>query len=399
MTVLCRGLAQVDDDELPVGHDQHVLALVAVGGDRARVGSPHPPVAAVVEAAGRTARRVVRRRVVGDEGAAVVGPAHREDPVTRRGQPVAAVQLAEPREVAGGRVHVRRADPRAGTVELGPRRLHPSGLEQPLTQEALHPVPPAADGVAEDSADDVGGPGRVVPLGAGLVVERERGCVGRVVVGAVTEQHRDAVGDLAVDVVLDEARARSHLEQVEEGDPLLGGATPRRHGCRRVEVEPAAGDEDADGGVGHRRRGAPRHEGRVDVEADCGAERRLRSGSVPLGDDLTTMHDDHRERDPEVGRPIEARVHQRLDHPIDGTAPDQHGPRPSVGRRPRPIATSVRSTAAPSSASTSPGRPRRVVIGRSGRSTCRDWTGRVRSRHRWPRRRRRHAGPSHGAPA
>jgi hypothetical protein len=45
------GLAEVDDDQLTIGHDDDVLALVTVGRDAPREGGPHPPVPPVVEPA------------------------------------------------------------------------------------------------------------------------------------------------------------------------------------------------------------------------------------------------------------------------------------------------------------------------------------------------------------
>ena len=102
-------LPEADDDEVERRDDEGVLALVAVRAERAEVVVPEPPVGAVaVGLLGRRRRRRHRPRVVDP----TLGEEARPVP-----HAVVEVQLTEAGEVAGGRVHVRRADERAGGVE------------------------------------------------------------------------------------------------------------------------------------------------------------------------------------------------------------------------------------------------------------------------------------------
>ena len=140
------------------------------------------------------------------------------------------------------------------------------------------------------------------------MIERQIGGVAGMVGGAFAEQHRDAVGDVAVDVVLDEAKPRAHLEQIQHRDALLGRPAPRGHGRGSVEVEHAVRGEQATGGMGDRFGGTPRDERRVGVEPFGRRELVAGLGAVPLGDDLTALQHHHREGDAVFGGALEDRV-------------------------------------------------------------------------------------------
>ena len=267
------GLAEVDDGQLAVGDDDDELPFVAMGRHRTGERRPHPPVAAVVEA-----ELEIFGRVVSDERPPVIGPTGGKHPLAGCGDSVVAVQLAEPGEVVRRGVDVRRPDPVADLVELRDRRTHPAGLEQPVPQERLGPRSATTDHAAQDSRDDVRGARRVVPHGAGFVDQGQRGRVAGVVAGSLAEQHRDAVRRFAVDVVLDELEAGPHLQQVEQGDPLLAGAAPLGHVGGGVEVEHPVAHQQPDRGVRDRLRHAPRDQRRVGGER-C---RRARTG-LPVG--------------------------------------------------------------------------------------------------------------------
>ena len=165
-------LAEVDDDELAVGNDDDVLTLVAVARRTRAVRSsrPQPPVAAVVEAR-RRRRWPVRSRAWSTQ------PSGRSRAPSTHA--VVEVQLAEPGEVAGRRVHVRRPDERAGRIEPRVGAGHAERTEQPVVggtrSIAVSRSPPA--GVTASPTmrrHDVGRPARVVPHRAGLGDQRQR---------------------------------------------------------------------------------------------------------------------------------------------------------------------------------------------------------------------------------
>ena len=180
--------------------------------------------------------------------AGVVEPAGGQDPLAGD-DAVAAVQLAEPSELAGRGVHIGRTDPGAGGVERGLGVEHPGRSEQALIEEGPHAGLAAAHEVAEDPADDVRRAGRVVPDGPRRMVERQRGGVRRVVGGAGAEQHVDGIGRRTVDVVLDEPQPGAHLQQVE---PVIAALSVPAH---------AATGPDRPGRAGRRRRGCQQRRG------------------------------------------------------------------------------------------------------------------------------------------
>jgi hypothetical protein len=90
-------LAQVDDHQLAIGHDQRELSLVAVAGETPGELWPAPPVAAIAEAGLRVGRDVPAR---------VIGPANWKAPNPALRRPIVAVELSEASEVERRREHV-----------------------------------------------------------------------------------------------------------------------------------------------------------------------------------------------------------------------------------------------------------------------------------------------------
>ncbi len=160
----------------------------------------------------------------------------------------------------------------------------------------------------------------------------EPGGVGRMVGGAFSEQHADAVRDLSVDVVLDELQPGSHLEQVQQSDPLLVGALPFGNVGGRFEVEQTVADQQPDSGVGDRLGGAPGDQRGVGRQHFARPEHRFWLGAVSLGDDLATVHHHHRQRDALCAGALEDGV----DTTLDGHAVNLSG-RSRTGRGEPPL--------------------------------------------------------------
>ena len=156
--------------------------------------------------------------------------------------------------------------------------------------------PPAGTAWPTMRADDVGRAAGVVPHGARLVDQRQRAAYAAMssLPGAV--QHLDAVADRVVDVVLDELQPRAHLEQLLERDRLLRRAPPRGDRRRRVDVEQAVADGDADRGVRDALGHAPRDQRRVGVDRPAGAEDRVGLRAVALEHHLAAVLHDQRQR-------------------------------------------------------------------------------------------------------
>ena len=174
--LLRRALAQVDDDQLAVGDDQRVLALVAVAG----VASPADPASAT--SGGRTpSRRRDRWRRRSRRGRAT-----RRAAPGRRRRPTPSRRYSSPKRAKSRAVAYTYDEPMnvPASSKRGRRAGHPGRAEQPVAQQRrLHRGHARAGhrGVADDPGDDVRRPAGVVPHGArrvlrGAARRRRRPC-------------------------------------------------------------------------------------------------------------------------------------------------------------------------------------------------------------------------------
>ena len=166
---------------------------------------------------------------------------------------------------------------------------------------------------------------------------------------------------------------------------------------RRLRIDDTVVHQQADRGVGDALRRTPRHQAGAGIHRPAGPERRVGRRAIALGDDVAALQHDERQRDPELGWPLEDVPDDVLDSILDRHDPGTPSGQPPMGRGVQLIGDSMASAAASSARSsrniwTSPGNSGWAI--RYPARTGSRWrrAGRVGRRSRCPCRRCRARG-------